>query len=467
MNKRRLRLIYIFFDILAAVITWVLFMYFRKTVNDANLFSGVYVFIPNYNFYTSLFLFPFCCLFIHYLSGFYQNPQKHRQLKVFFTTLVSSVIISIAIFFALLLDDIVVSYHFYYYALLVLLGILFVITLFFRTVICAIVRSRYKSGNWTVRTAIIGTGENAQKIAKELKKRLKENTLVGYIAEDKKTAQMEEPVLGTLSQVETIIQQNNIQQIIIALEHNDEKKLFSIVNSLYQYNIEISFTPGIYEILIGGVRMKELGLSPLVSITSSPMSDWETCVKRFFDITVSLVSLIVLLPLFLFFAIRIKINSPGPVFFRQERIGFMRRPFNILKFRTMYVDAEKGGTPQLSNASDKRITSVGYILRKYRLDELPQFWNILKGEMSIVGPRPERAYYIRKISEVAPYYCLVYKIRPGLTSWGPIRVGYTDTVEKMVERLNYDIIYMDNMSLSTDIKILLYTIEVIFKGKGV
>ena len=132
----------------------------------------------------------------------------------------------------------------------------------------------------------------------------------------------------------------------------------------------------------------------------------------------------------------------------------------------MYLGSENG-LPKLSSANDDRITPVGRVLRKYRIDEIPQFWNIIKGDMSLVGPRPERRYYINRIIEEAPYYCLLYKIRPGLTSWGPIKIGYSDCVEKMIERLNYDIIYLDNMSLLTDMKILIYTLEIIFKGKGV
>ncbi len=464
MNKKRLRSVYMAFDVLAALITWVIFMYFRKMVNDASFFDGVYVFVPNYNFYSSLLVFPFCCLFIHYLSGIYLNPQNHKLLKIFSTTFVASLIISIAIFFALLLDDIVVSYHFYYYSLLVLFGILFVITFIFRAVICLVVKSKYKSGHWAVRTAIIGTGDNARKVAEDLKKELKRNILIGYISENKH-ANSSDTVLGTVAQLEAVIRKNHIDEIIIALDDNDEKKLFSLINALYSYHVNVRFTPGIYEILIGGVKTNELRTTPMINISEFPMRDWEACVKRFFDILLSAVSLLLLLPLFLFLAVCIKINSRGTVFFRQERIGRYGRPFNILKFRTMYVDAEKG-VPQLSNPNDSRITSVGRVLRKYRLDELPQFWNVLKGEMSLVGPRPEREYYIKQITERAPYYCLIYKIRPGLTSWGPIRVGYTDTLDKMVERLNYDIIYMENMSLTTDVKILLYTIEVIFKGKG-
>jgi len=421
--------------------------------------------IPNYDFYSSLLIFPICCLFIHILSGVYLNPDKQRQLKLFTTTLIASAIIATAVAFALVHSDVRVSNEYYYQALLVLWCLSFVVTYFFRAIICANVRRKYKTGKWTTRTAVIGTGENARKIAHEITKNMPENTLLGYIAESK-NAKITNDVLGKLPQLDAIIKKENIQEIIIAPDDNDEKKIFSIVNSLYSHDITIRFTPSLYDILIGGVKMNELKVSPLVTITNSSMSDWELCVKRFFDIVVSFVALVVLSPLFVLLAIRIKMDSKGTVFFRQERIGQFGKAFNILKFRTMRTDAENG-IPQLSTMDDNRVTRFGRFLRKYRLDELPQFWNVLKGEMSIVGPRPEREFYIKKITEVAPYYCLVYKVRPGLTSWGPIRIGYASTTEQMVERLNYDIIYIENMSLTTDLKILLFTIEVIFRGKGV
>ena len=269
-----------------------------------------------------------------------------------------------------------------------------------------------------------------------------------------------------MANIENIIHENTIEEAIIALDNPDEQKLFNYINSLYRYNIDIRFTPRLYEILTGSARMGSMGINPLVSITYINMSDWEISVKRFFDITVSFIALLCLMPLFVFFAIKIKKDSKGPVFYKQERIGHLGKTFHIIKFRTMYQGAENG-TPKLSSATDDRITPVGRILRKYRIDELPQFYNILKGEMSIVGPRPERRFYINQIIEEAPYYCLLYKIRPGLTSWGPIKIGYSDTIEKMIERLNYDIIYMENMSLLNDLKIMFLTIEIIFKGKGV
>ena len=464
MNKQRLRLIYLLFDVLAALIVWTIFMYFRKTVNDASFFNDVYVFVPNYNFYSGLTLFPFCCFLVHCLSGVYLYPQKHKKLKLLGTTFISSFTISIVIFFVLLLDDVVVSYKFYYQALLVLFGLLFSTTYIFRLFICATVRRKYRLKQWTTPTAILGTGKNAEKIAQEIKKQMVNNTFVGYITKAKKENKPD--VLGTFSQIETIIKKHDIQEIIIAFDDNNEDRLFSVINSLYQYNIDVKFTPGLYEILIGSVRIKELEISPLVSITTSSMKDWEIVIKRCFDVVASIFALALCIPLFVFFAIRIKTDSKGSVLFKQERIGQFGKPFDIIKFRTMRSNAENG-VPQLSTAEDSRVTSFGRFLRKYRFDEIPQFWNILKGEMSIVGPRPEREFYINKITEVAPYYCMVYKVRPGLTSWGPIRIGYSDTIEKMVERLNYDIIYIENMSLRTDLKILLYTIEVIFKGKGV
>ena len=233
--------------------------------------------------------------------------------------------------------------------------------------------------------------------------------------------------------------------------------IFSIANRLIVAGVEVKFAPRLFEVVAGHVSLTDIEAEPLVDITSSRMPAWQQSVKRVFDIGVSVVSIILLIPLYLYVAIRVKLDSRGPIFYSQERIGYEGRPFMIYKFRTMYIDAERQG-PRLSQVADPRITPFGRIMRKYRLDELPQFWNILKGDMSIVGPRPERRYYIEQIERIAPYYCLVYKVKPGLLSWGPIKIGYSDTIEKMVERLRYDIIYMDNMTLQTDIKILFYSI---------
>jgi exopolysaccharide biosynthesis polyprenyl glycosylphosphotransferase len=466
MDKNKLIFRYLFADVMASLIVWVLFVAFRIIVNDVQIFEGVQFLIPNYNYLVSLVCFPFYCLFIHYICGYYLNPIKKSQVTEVFSTFVSTGIISLSIFLVRMFRDVAVSLEYFYFSLIVLFILLFIFTITFRTYISSQVRRNYKQKKWTVNTIIIGTGSNALRIASEFEKYAHQNTLIGFISIDKRVMVEPQQILGAMNQLSAIIEKNNIEEAVVALDNADEYQLFSIINSLYKFNIDIRFTPRLYEILTGSARINRLEISPLVSITDSSMADWQASVKRFSDIVISLVTLVVLSPFLCYFIIRIKRDSEGPAFYKQERIGRYGKPFEILKFRTMYLGAE-GRVPSLSSADDDRITAIGRTLRKFRIDEIPQFWNILKGDMSLVGPRPERRYYINQIIEEAPYYCLLYKIRPGLTSWGPIKIGYSDTVDKMIERLNYDIIYLDNMSLFTDIKILIYTLEIIFKGKGI
>ena len=467
MNKNRLFLKYILYDMIASLLVWVAFVIFRKTVNDIQIFDSARIFIPNYDYFTSLILFPFCCVFIHYLTGFYLNPLKKSRINVIFNTITSSAIISLSVFFLLKLGDVVVSYEYFYFSLSVLFGLLFCFTFLFRNIIFTQIQRNFKKKKWTINTLIIGNGNNAMKIAADIEKNATKNTLVGFVSINKKMGVPPQRILGNMSQIAYIIEKYDIHETIVVLDDDaDEKQLFKIINLLYRFDIDIEFTPRLYEILIGSAKITHMGIIPLVSISNPSMSDWEVSMKRFFDIVISFLSLVLLSPILFYFMIQIKLDSKGPVFYRQERVGRFGRPFKILKLRTMFTGSENG-TPKLSSTNDDRITRFGRILRKYRIDEIPQFWNIMKGDMSLVGPRPERNYYINRIIVDAPYYCLLYKIRPGLTSWGPIKIGYSDTIEKMIERLNYDIIYLENMSFLTDIKIMIYTIEIIFKGKGV
>lgn len=425
-RRKKQQLLYVFIDILSSLLVWGCFLIFRWLVYDGRVFSIDSVLVPMFNFYTPLIVYPIGCLVIYYLSGYYLRPLRKPYLRELRRTFVSALIISFGAFFIFIIDDPVTQYERYFTSLLVLFALQFLGSYIPRWLVTYI---SHKLDNDTPRTYTIHT-------MKEVEQFEQAHAVEPY----------DEVILDFKSKTK-------------------ENDIYTLINLLYPRNVEISVVPSLYDMLTGAAMIDEVSDQPLIHITEHKMSDTELCIKRAFDIIVSAAMLVLLSPLYLILTLLVWYSSKGPVFYRQERIGLHGLPFEIIKFRTMCVHAESE-IPQLSADNDPRITKVGKWMRKYRLDELPQFWNILRGDMSIVGPRPERRYFINQIEEKAPYYCMIYKIRPGLTSWGPIKVGYTDTLDKMIRRLNYDIVYIENMSLTLDIKIMFHTIGVIFNGKG-
>ena len=425
-RRKKQQLLYVFIDILSSLLVWGCFLIFRWLVYDGRVFSIDSVLVPMFNFYTPLIVYPIGCLAIYYLSGYYLRPLRKPYLRELLRTFVSALIISFGAFFIFIIDDPVTQYERYFTSLLVLFALQFLGSYIPRWLVTYI---SHKLDNDTPRTYTIHT-------MKEVEQFEQAHAVEPY----------DEVILDFKSKTK-------------------ENDIYTLINRLYPRNVEISVVPSLYDMLTGAAMIDEVSDQPLIHITEHKMSDTELCIKRAFDTVVSVAMLVLLSPLYLILTLLVWYSSKGPVFYRQERIGLHGLPFEIIKFRTMCVHAETE-TPQLSADNDPRITKVGKWMRKYRLDELPQFWNILRGDMSIVGPRPERRYFINQIEEKAPYYCMIYKIRPGLTSWGPIKVGYTDTLDKMIRRLNYDIVYIENMSLTLDIKIMFHTIGVIFNGKG-
>ncbi|HRP58920.1 MAG TPA: sugar transferase, partial [Vicingus sp.] len=273
------------------------------------------------------------------------------------------------------------------------------------------------------------------------------------------------PHLGNCVDLRNTIEKNNIEEVIIAIESSEHKSLGNIITVLEGLPVIIKIIPDMYDILSGSVKMTSIFGTPLIVITKEIMPTWQQSVKRLIDIFTSLFALILLSPLYLITAIIVKLTSKGPAFFSQERIGIHGKPFMIHKFRSMTEDAEKNG-PALSSQKDMRITKFGRFMRKVRLDEIPQFYNVLIGDMSLVGPRPERQFFIDQIVKEAPHYYHLLKVRPGITSWGQVKYGYAENVNQMIERLKYDIIYIENMSLLVDFKILIYTVMIVLKGAG-
>ena len=271
--------------------------------------------------------------------------------------------------------------------------------------------------------------------------------------------------LGHIDDVERILKEYQIEEVIIALESVEHDRLKAIISRVDGANVRIKILPDMYDILSGTVEMSNIFGALLINVSTDVMPIWQITIKRLIDVFVSLVAVVILTPLYIVLALLVKFSSPGPIFFLQERIGKNGSTFNIIKFRTMYVDSEKDG-PQLSSSNDCRITKIGRFMRKSRLDEFPQFVNVLKGDMSLVGPRPERQFYIDQIVQIEPQFLELTKVRPGITSWGQVKYGYAENVQQMLDRMKFDLLYLKNRSLSLDFKIMLYTVLIIFKGKG-
>ena len=379
------------------------------------------VLVPAFEFLPPLIIYPLVCLLVYYLSGYYLRPFQKPLWREFLRTFFSAAVISLLFFFFIIIDDPTENYQRYLTSLGVLFCLQFTLSYIPRLSITLLSRRR---GIMRTRT------------------------------------------VHSMAEADSLIAGEQDEVIIDLQDGYTDRDLYQLIARLYPLSCEISMIPRVYDMLTGAARIGQLDRPSLIRITDYHMTDSELCIKRAFDIVASAMGLIVLSPVFALIALQVKLSSKGPVLYSQERIGLYGLPFHIYKFRTMVTDAEADGVPQITHDNDPRITRIGKWLRKFRLDELPQLWNILCGEMSIVGPRPERPYFIEQIMKEAPYYCLLYKVRPGLTSWGPIRVGYTDTMEKMIERLNCDIVYVENMSLLLDLKILFFTTGVIIKGKG-
>lgn len=419
--RRKQQLWYLFADLLSSELVWLCFLGFRWIVYEGRVALFGDVLIPAFSLWRPLIIYPLVCVIIYYLSGYYLRPFQKPLWREFLRTFIAAIVISLFFFFIIIIDDVVDNYTRYLVSLAVLFGLQFTLSYIPRLTITLLSRRR-----GVIRTKVIHS-----------------------MAEAKQLRPGEQ------------------DEVIIDLpDGHTDRALYELIAELYPLTCEISMVPRVYDMLTGAASIGHLEGPSLIRITEHAMSDSEVCIKRAFDAVASAIFLLLLSPLFAVIALQVKLSSKGPVFYTQERVGLYGLPFRIYKFRTMVADAEADGRPRLAHDNDPRITKIGQWLRKYRIDELPQLWNILRGDMSIVGYRPERPYFIEQIMQEAPYYCLLYKVRPGLTGWGEIQVGYADTLELLVKRLNCELVYVDNMSLLLDLRILFYTIGVVFRGEG-
>lgn len=470
MNKRLQVIRYVLLDFLAALLAWGLFYIFRKKFLEFPSPLGFNEIQLDYKFFMGLVVFPLGWLALYAATGFYRDIYRKSRLKELFQTLGATLFGTIIIFFTVLLDDEILSYKKYYISFLSIFVLHFFFTFIFRFVLTSITNKKIQRREMGFPTLIIGSNEKALKVYNEI-----ENSrtgwghkIVGYVhvnGNDKNGLDKHLTPLGNVNDIERIAEENAIEEAIIAIESSEHHKIEKIIDDLEGTNVLIKIIPDMYDILSGSVKMSSIFGTPLIEVNSEIMPAWQKTIKRVLDILVSLFVLIIFFPMMFTVGLIVKLSSPGPAIFRQERIGIHGRPFTIYKFRSMHIDAETDG-PSLSSENDNRVTKFGRFMRRFRLDEMPQFYNVLMGDMSLVGPRPERSYFIDQIVEHAAHYKHLLKVRPGITSWGQVKYGYAENVDQMTERMKYDILYIENMSLLVDFKILVYTILIVLQGSG-
>lgn len=439
---------------------------------ESTQFQDVNMVFSDRNFWTGIIVIPIAWICLYALQGTYKDVFRKSRLKELEQTAAASVLGVIIIFFSFLLDDAVTSYRYYYLSFFLLLLAHFCLTYLGRLILTTHTAKRVHTRQIGFPTIMIGSREKAYRTYLDLENQevYSGNLFVGFVTVSDSIdphIQAVMPHLGKADEINELIEKMDVKEVLIALEDDENGRINQIIRTIETRNagVLIKITPDMRDIIYGSVKLTSIFHSPLITINPRLMEEWQYSVKRIMDIVASLIAMIILSPVYLVTAIIVKCTSPGPIFYAQERIGYHGKPFKMHKFRSMYVDAEKFG-PALSKDNDPRITPFGRFMRKVRLDEIPQFYNVLRGTMSLVGPRPERQYFIDQIVERAPEYQLLQKIKPGITSWGQVKYGYAENVDEMVERLKYDLLYLENMSIATDIKIMLYTVIIIIEGRG-
>lgn len=402
---------------------------------------------------------------VFYFHGLYQNRRGKSRvdeaLTVLVAVLLASVLLSVVVaWYRPPLTPGSVEYFTYSRAFLALFGLcdlLFVVA--FRNVLRQFLRRVRLSGHNLQHILVVGAGALGREITQKLLAHRELGfEVAGYLDDDpgkQGTNLSGVPVLGPTSRIEEVLGERRIDQVFVALPLEAHRKMLRILQVVSRECVEVKLVPDILQYATLNAALEDVDGTPVINLSQVPLQGWNSLVKRSMDVVLSLAGLIALLPFLPIAALAIWIEDRGPIFYRQERMGLDGKPFMILKFRSMRVNAEASTGPVWAVKDDPRRTRIGSFLRRTSLDELPQIWNVLKGEMSIIGPRPERPAFVHEFKHKIPQYMLRHRVKSGITGWAQVHGWRGNTSIK--KRIQYDLYYIENWSLKLDLKILWMT----------